>query len=152
MGSNKSALLPKEEIKSICEETGRFVFMIDIKLILDISGFTFKQIQRLYIRFQELEGRNPPLGFLTREDLLNIHKVALNPLGERLVDVIIEDYGQINKLDFRQFANLLARFSRDKSATNLNTKEKKLLFLFSVCISKSYIHEKILYLDVRSKS
>jgi hypothetical protein len=152
MGLNKSTLLPEEEIKSICEETGRFVFMIDIKLIWDISGFTFKQVQRLYIRFQELEGRNPPLGFLTREDLLNIHKVALNPLGKRLVDVIIEDYGQINKLNFRQFANLLARFSRDKSTTNLNTKEKKLLFLFSVCDSKSYIHEKILYLDIRSKS
>jgi len=50
----------------------------------------------LYIRFQELDRRNPPVGFLTREDLLNIHEVALNPLGERLVDVIIQDYGEKN--------------------------------------------------------
>ncbi len=121
-----------------------------------ISGFTSKQVECLYIRFQELDRRNPPVGFLTREDLLNIHEVALNPLGERLVDVIIQDYGEkklsfkkynllkifkgdANKLNFRQFANVLARFRRGKSTNDLNTKEKKLLFLFSVCILKSYI-------------
>ncbi len=93
---------------------------------------------------------------MTREDLLNIHEVALNPLGERLVDVLIQDYGEIfpffklyillfllkgdiNKLNFRQFTNIFARFRRGKSSTNINTKEKKLLFLFSVCILKSYI-------------
>jgi hypothetical protein len=62
-----------------------------------ILGFTLKQVQRLYVRFQELEKRNPRTGFLTREDLLNIHEVALNPLGERLVNVLIEDYGDIKK-------------------------------------------------------
>jgi calcineurin B family protein 1 len=121
-----------------------------------ILGFTSKQVHRLYLRFQELEKRNPRTGFLTREDLLNIHEVALNPLGERLVDVLIQDYGEIfpffklyillfllkgdiNKLNFRQFTNIFARFRRGKSSTNINTKEKKLLFLFSVCILKSYI-------------
>lgn len=58
-----------------------------------LIGFTAKQLQRLYIRFQELEKRNPPLGYLTRENLLDIREVALNPLGERLVDVIIKDHG-----------------------------------------------------------
>jgi len=47
----------------------------------------------LYTRFQELDKRNPPSGYLTRQDLLNIHEVALNPLGERLIDVIIKDHG-----------------------------------------------------------
>jgi hypothetical protein len=47
----------------------------------------------LYIRFQELEKRNPPSGYLTRQDLLDIREVALNPLGERLVDVMIKDHG-----------------------------------------------------------
>jgi calcineurin B family protein 1 len=94
MGSNKSALLPQEEIQSICEETGRFDFLLDSVLILMISGFTSKQLERLYVRFQELERRNSPIGFLTREDLLNIREIALNPLGERLVDVIIQDYGE----------------------------------------------------------
>jgi len=63
-----------------------------IKLIL---GFTSKQLQRLYTRFQQLEKREPRCGYLTREDLLGIREVALNPLGERLVDVIIQDYGYI---------------------------------------------------------
>jgi len=96
MGSNKSALLPQEEIQSICEETGLFIFELDFVLILAILAFTSKQIQRLYVRFQELERRNPPVGFLTREDLLKIPEVTLNPLGQRLVDVIIQDYGAKN--------------------------------------------------------
>ncbi|CAF0755714.1 unnamed protein product [Adineta steineri] len=116
MGSKHSILLSQEEIRSICEET----------------DFTPKQLQRLYIRFQELEKRNPPLGYLTREDLLDIREVALNPLGERLVDVIMQDYGDVNKLNFQQFANVFARFRRGKTLTNLNIKEKKLLFLFSI--------------------
>jgi len=41
--------------------------------------------------------------------------------------------GDANRLDFRQFALILARFRRGKATTDLNTKEKKLLFLFSVC-------------------
>jgi hypothetical protein len=49
----------------------------------------------LYARFQELDKRNPQTGYLTREDLLGIREVALNPLGERLVDVIIKDHGEI---------------------------------------------------------
>ena len=40
--------------------------------------------------------------------------------------------GQNNRIDFRQFAIVLARFRRGKAMTNLNTKEEKLLFLFSV--------------------
>jgi hypothetical protein len=62
-------------------------------LLFLILGFTPKQLQRLYTRFQELEKRTPPLGYLTRQDLLGIREVALNPLGERLVDVIINDHG-----------------------------------------------------------
>lgn len=58
-------------------------------------GFTSQQIRRLYLRFQELENKDPPTGFLTRDDLLHVPEVALNPLGERLVDVLIEDYGEI---------------------------------------------------------
>ncbi len=121
-----------------------------IKLIL---GFTSKQLQRLYTRFQQLEKREPRCGYLTREDLLGIREVALNPLGERLVDVIIQDYGYIichiifrinififlgnaNRINFRQFANVFAQVRRGKGKSDLNTKEKKLLFLFSVCFTK----------------
>ena len=60
-----------------------------------VLGFTPDQIQRLYARFQELDKRKPPAGYLTRQDLLDIRKIALNPLGERVVNVIIEDFGSI---------------------------------------------------------
>jgi len=100
MGSTKSALLPQEEIQLICEETGRFDFGLASVFILMISGFTSKQLERLYVRFQELKRRNSPIGFLTREDLLNIREIAVNPLGERLVDVIIQDYGEKKILFF----------------------------------------------------
>jgi Ca2+-binding EF-hand superfamily protein len=121
--------------------------------IILFLGFTPKQLQRLYTRFLELDKRTPPVGYLTRQDLLEIREVALNPLGERLVDVIIQDHGSINlhifsdkvsrfligdnnRIDFHQFATILARFRRGKATTDLNTKEKKLLFLFSVCFIK----------------
>jgi hypothetical protein len=107
----------------------------------------------LYTRFQQLEKREPRCGYLTREDLLGINEVASNPLGERLVDVIIQDYGYIvcqiifhknififlgnaNRINFRQFANVFAQVRRGKGKSDLNTKEKKLLFLFSVCFTK----------------
>ena len=113
-------------------------------------GFTRKELQRLYQRFQELQKKKPPDGFLSRDDLLSVREVALNPLGERLVDVIVEDYGrsivesdrrlvhhiplvgEANKLNFRQFAKVLSRFRRGKGASQMSTKENKLLFLFSV--------------------
>lgn len=59
----------------------------------------------------------------------------INPLGERLVDVIMEDYGENNKINFKQFIFLLAKFRRSKiksTATEFNTRESKLKFLFDV--------------------
>lgn len=72
-------------------------------------------------------------GFLTREDLFCIPEVNINPLGERLIDVIVEDYGENNKINFKQFISMLARFRQGKSTlTEFNSREKKLQFLFNV--------------------
>ena len=98
-----------------------------------IAGFTTKQVQRLYSRFKTLDKRD--CGFLTREDLLCIPEVNINPLGERLIDVIMNDYGENNKINFKQFIFLLAKFRHGKvkaSATEFNTRECKLRFLFDV--------------------
>jgi hypothetical protein len=46
--------------------------------------------------------------------------------------------GDVNKIDFRQFTQVLARFRRGKATTALNTKEQKLLFLFSVRFFSSF--------------
>lgn len=130
-------------------------------------GFTSKQLQRLYARFQELQKGETRTEFLKREDLLSIREVSANPLGQRLVDVIIEDHGNIlsmdvflilndlgenNRINFRQFAKTLSRFRRGKVMTNLNTKEEKLLFLFSVRLPLQSTLVRIVCLDLRSKS
>jgi len=47
----------------------------------------------------------------------------------------MEDYGENNKINFKQFIFLLAKFRRGKiksSATEFNTRESKLRFLFDV--------------------
>jgi hypothetical protein len=70
-----------------------------------------------------------------RADLLCIPEVNINPLGERLIDVIIEDYGEINKINFKQFIYLLAKFRQGKvksTHTEYNTRASKLRFLFDV--------------------
>ncbi|CAF1302782.1 unnamed protein product [Adineta steineri] len=107
-------------------------FFLPLCATIGPVGFSPKQLQRLYTRFQGLDKRKPPSGYLTREDLLEIREVALNPLGQRLVDVMIQDHGNANRIDFRQFAAILARFRRGKPTNELNAKEKKLLFLFSM--------------------
>jgi hypothetical protein len=47
----------------------------------------------------------------------------------------MEDYGENNKINFKQFIFLLAKFRRGKlksSTTEFNTRESKLRFLFNV--------------------
>lgn len=46
----------------------------------------------------------------------------------------MEDFGENNKINFKQFIFLLAKFRRGKtkSATEFNTRENKLKFLFNV--------------------
>ena len=59
----------------------------------------------------------------------------INPLGERLIDVIMEDYGENNKINFKQFIFLLAKFRHGKlksTTTKYNDRESKLRFLFDV--------------------
>jgi hypothetical protein len=47
----------------------------------------------------------------------------------------VEDYGESNKINFKQFIFLLAKFRRGKlksSTTEFNTRDSKLRFLFDV--------------------
>lgn len=112
MGSNRSILLRRDEIQEISNET----------------GFTAKQIARLYSRFTNLDKNNN--GFLTRADFARIPELHINPLRDRIIDVIIDDSGYDDKINFRQFAKVFSTFRRDKKDTN--SKENKLKFLFSV--------------------
>lgn len=112
MGSNRSILLQKDEIEEIEKDT----------------GFTSKQIKRLYNRFTNLDKSNS--GYLTRNDFVRIPELHINPLRDRIVEVIIEDNGDDEKINFRQFVKVFSTFRRAKNDTN--SKENKLKFLFSV--------------------
>ena len=112
MGSNRSILLQKEEIQAIASET----------------GFSAKQITRLYSRFTSLDKKN--LGYLSKEDFARIPELHINPLRDRIIDVIVDDNGHDEKINFKQFAKVFSTFRRDK--TDDVSKDNKLKFLFSV--------------------
>uniref|UniRef100_A0A1I8EF91 EF-hand domain-containing protein n=1 Tax=Wuchereria bancrofti TaxID=6293 RepID=A0A1I8EF91_WUCBA len=67
------------------------------------------QIVRLYSRFLSLDKQGR--GYLDRDDFLRIPELAINPLGDRIVDAFFtetEDLGQ--KINFREFIRVLAHF------------------------------------------
>ncbi|XP_047355993.1 calcineurin B homologous protein 1 isoform X2 [Vespa velutina] len=73
MGNKSSLLLREEEIAQIQEAT----------------GFTPNQIERLYSRFTSLDRGD--CGTLSREDFLRIPELAINPLGERIVNAFFDE-------------------------------------------------------------
>lgn len=51
------------------------------------------------------------LGTLSREDLLRIPELAINPLGERIVDLFHTDSGtNKGRINFLQFMRVLSKF------------------------------------------
>lgn len=67
-------------------------------------------------------------GYLNREDLSYIPELSINPLGSRIVQILLEENGQLN---FRNFVKILSTFRRGKNHDN---KDNKLKFLFKVNI------------------
>ncbi|KAF3845303.1 hypothetical protein F7725_008466 [Dissostichus mawsoni] len=121
MGSRASTLLREEEIEEIKKET----------------GFSHSQITRLYSRFTSLDkGEN---GTLSREDFQRIPELAINPLGDRIINAFFpEGEDQVN---FRGFMRTLAHFrpiednEKSKNAAvsePLNSRTNKLLFAFQL--------------------
>ncbi|KAM8833420.1 calcineurin B homologous protein 1 [Synchiropus picturatus] len=118
MGSRASTLLREEEIEEIKKET----------------GFSHSQITRLYSRFTSLDkGEN---GTLSREDFQRIPELAINPLGDRIINAFFpEGEDQVN---FRGFMRTLAHFrpiednekNKNPSSEPLNSRTNKLLFAF----------------------
>ena len=90
MGSRASTLLRDEELEEIKKET----------------GFSHSQITRLYSRFTSLDkGEN---GTLSREDFQRIPELAINPLGDRIINAFFPE-GE-DKVNFRGFMRTLAHF------------------------------------------
>jgi calcineurin B homologous protein 1 len=115
MGSNSSILLQRDEIELIAQET----------------GFTANQVRRLYNRFTSLDKDNT--GYLNKQDFLRIPELHVNPLCDRIIEVLIDDNGQDGKLNFKQFAKVFSTFRKARDGQNdFNSKENKLKFLFSI--------------------
>lgn len=100
MGSKPSLMLKDEEIRSISEET----------------GFTWAQVERLYIRFETLDKSG--VGSLSKQNCYAIPELAINPLCDRIVHIFFldcdPDYERIN---FRQFMRVLASFRSSSCKT-----------------------------------
>ncbi|XP_071414511.1 calcineurin B homologous protein 1 isoform X1 [Pithys albifrons albifrons] len=99
------------------------------------SGVSHSQITRLYSRFTSLDkGEN---GTLSREDFQRIPELAINPLGDRIINAFFpEGEDQVN---FRGFMRTLAHFrpiednekSKDQNGPEpLNSRSNKLHFAF----------------------
>uniref|UniRef100_A0A2S2P1A7 Calcium-binding protein p22 n=1 Tax=Schizaphis graminum TaxID=13262 RepID=A0A2S2P1A7_SCHGA len=117
MGNRSSLLLRKEEIAQIRNET----------------GFTANQIERLYSRFTSLDRGD--LGTLSREDLLRIPELAINPLGERIVDLFHVDSGNnCDRINFLQFMRGLSKFRpiRPNKPNKQNNRMEKVKFAFDM--------------------
>ncbi|XP_027021685.1 calcineurin B homologous protein 1 [Tachysurus fulvidraco] len=118
MGSRASSLLREEDIEEIKKET----------------GFSHSQITRLYSRFHSLDkGEN---GALSREDFQRIPELAINPLGDRIINAFFSE-GE-DQVNFRGFMRTLAHFrpvednekNKDPNIEPLNSRNNKLLFAF----------------------
>ena len=53
------------------------------------TGFSKKEVSRLFERFQELDVEGK--GFLSRRDLLAIPEISLNPVGDRIVHAFFKE-------------------------------------------------------------
>lgn len=124
MGSQTSRLLEYEKLRSLMEET----------------GFSENKLNQLNVRFQSLDrgGKN----HLTRDDILQIEELQINPLADRIVDSFFRGSDSIC---FDQFVTTLATFrpvARDRrdstgSPTRQeeeggNSRTSKLKFVFSM--------------------
>ncbi|XP_009472158.1 PREDICTED: calcineurin B homologous protein 1 [Nipponia nippon] len=100
-----------------------------------VIRFSHSQITRLYSRFTSLDkGEN---GTLSREDFQRIPELAINPLGDRIINAFFpEGEDQVN---FRGFMRTLAHFrpiednekSKDQNGPEpLNSRSNKLHFAF----------------------
>jgi len=130
MGNSSASLMLQEtEVSEIVAET----------------GFSRNQIVRLYSRFLSLDRQGR--GYLDREDFLRIPELAINPLGDRIVDAFFTEFGGCyysdhlppeadgaGRINFRNFVKVLAHFRpMGKSKPNIvNSREEKLRFAFSM--------------------
>ncbi|KAL3313938.1 Ca2+-binding actin-bundling protein (actinin), alpha chain (EF-Hand protein superfamily) [Cichlidogyrus casuarinus] len=124
MGGNTSKALDEDVLKEISGETDCRSTLISIMKLVNT-----KQICRLYSRFDALDKSSA--GYLRRNDLLRIPEIAINPLGDRIVNQFFENKEELN---FHDYVRKLASFRKVKhnQGTVYSNKEAKLRFLFGM--------------------
>eukprot|EP01147_Barroeca_monosierra_P004193 gene4193-6539_t len=91
------------------------------------TGFSPRQIQRLYRRFQRLD--RDENGFISFEELMSIPELALNPLVERIVQIFdteSSESGSEIQITFEKFLKALSVFQpiTDKSKSSSEDTER----------------------------
>jgi calcineurin B homologous protein 1 len=73
-------------------------------------------------------------GTLSREDFLRIPELAINPLCDRIVHAFFASNGTDDRVNFRQFMQVLAHFRPIKKSkeNKLNSREEKLKVAFKM--------------------
>ncbi|XP_043860418.1 LOW QUALITY PROTEIN: calcineurin B homologous protein 2-like [Dromiciops gliroides] len=101
-------------------------------LILEETGFSRANLNRLHHRFRDLDRNNK--GYLSRTDLHNIKELEMNPLRDLIINSFFRKGGQC--LDFRGFVWVLAHFrpleeadvKGSQKSEPLNSRNNKLYF------------------------
>lgn len=85
------------------------------------TGFSVAQVNKLYHRFTQLD--KDQKGHLSRDDLMSIPELAINPLADRIVDLFLpqNSHGSESTIcTFLTFCEILTHFR----PTNSKTKER----------------------------
>uniref|UniRef100_A0A8C8R725 Calcineurin like EF-hand protein 2 n=1 Tax=Pelusios castaneus TaxID=367368 RepID=A0A8C8R725_9SAUR len=104
--------------------------------IMQETGFSQASVVRLYDRFQALDKEQK--GSLSKYDLQGIGELAVNPLGDRIINAFFKEGEELT--DFRSFIRVLAHFrpvekGRSKEAGHpepINSRLSKLQFAFQL--------------------
>lgn len=110
----------------------------DAERIRRETGFSQASLVRLHHRFRALDSNKK--GYLSRADLQQIGALAVNPLGDRIIDAFFPD-GSL-QVEFPGFVRVLAHFrpvdeedfrTRDPNEPEpLNSRRNKLRFAFQL--------------------
>uniref|UniRef100_A0A0N5AQZ2 EF-hand domain-containing protein n=1 Tax=Syphacia muris TaxID=451379 RepID=A0A0N5AQZ2_9BILA len=74
-------------------------------------------------------------GYLDRDDFFAIRELAVNPLGDRIIDAFFDEAHEPDgKMTFEDFARVLAHFRpcKDNEETGVNSRRNKLKFAFAM--------------------
>uniref|UniRef100_A0A8D0DPR0 Calcineurin like EF-hand protein 2 n=1 Tax=Salvator merianae TaxID=96440 RepID=A0A8D0DPR0_SALMN len=99
--------------------------------IMAETGFSQANVLRLYQRFQALD--KDEKGCLSKYDLEGIGHLAVNPIGDRIIDAFFQDGRET--VDFRTFIHILAHFrpvEGSAGSKGINSRLSKLKFAFQL--------------------